>query len=117
MRPATQQRTVPAGHREAPAFCDDGCMQNQWEKPSFRPQALATQLPCLNSIGDQPSPPSDLLVSPHSHQVGSNAGTNKKASIDIHRVAAVLGDLGEATDASSNGEGEHKDGFQQLGGV
>lgn len=81
-------------------------MQNQWEKPSFTPQSLATR-----------PPPSDLRVSPHSHQVGSDASTNKKASIDIHRVAAVLGDLGEATDASSNGKGKHKDGFQQLGGV
>lgn len=51
------------------------------------------------------------------HQVGRYTGPNEEACVDIHRVAAVLCDLGEATDACRNGEGEHQDGLQQLGGV
>lgn len=115
----------------------DGALQNQRsllpsdprpltgapQLPSLRPQAsnrgpsdvLVTRL--LAQLTGGHLPPSDLLISSHPHQVGSDASTNKKAGIDVHRVAAVLGDLCKAADPSSNGEGEDEDRLQQLRSV
>lgn len=51
------------------------------------------------------------------HQVGGNARADQEAHIDVGGVAAVLGDLGQAADAGSNGKGEDQDGLEEFGAV
>lgn len=80
------------------------CLQLPREKTVVSPRAGGAGLP-----------PRAPCLAPH--QVGRYASPNEEACVDVHRVAAVLCDLGEAADACRNGEGEHQDGLQQLGGV
>ena len=51
------------------------------------------------------------------HQVYGDASSDDEAHVDVDGVAAVLGDLGQAGQGSSDGKRKHQHGLQQLSAV
>lgn len=51
------------------------------------------------------------------HQVDPDAGSYQVPHVDVDRVTAVLGDLGQPGETRCHAEGEHQQRLQQLGGA